>query len=174
MNFGKEKDQIFFLIFYSISLVIWIIEEVYMLLQPADAFDRYRLWIASIETLIVVSSFILLYQLFHKLRLANLEMEQAQDLIREYKVRNQFLNNPEKGYSQLINAEFEKWKFTNSEVEIAILILRGFSNQQIASVRDKSLRTIENQTFAIYQKSGMRGKLEFISYFISPLLPEED
>lgn len=145
-----------------------------MLLQPPEAFDRYRLWIASIEALIVISSFVLLFQLFHKLRSASIEMEQAQDQIQQYKVKNKLLNNPEKGYSQLMNAEFEKWKFTLSEIEIAILILRGFSNQQIASVRDKSLRTIENQTFAIYQKSGMRGKLEFISYFISPLLPEEE
>ncbi|EMN51399.1 hypothetical protein LEP1GSC088_4397 [Leptospira interrogans str. L1207] len=48
------------------------------------------------------------------------------------------------------------------------------SNHQIAAIRGKSLKTIENQTFSIYQKSGTTGKLEFIAYFISPLLPEED
>ena len=66
--------------------------------------------------------------------------------------------------------------FLNSETEkeISILILRGLSNQQIAGLRGKSLKTIENQTFSIFQKSGTTGKLEFIAYFLSPLLPEED
>ena len=67
----------------------------------------------------------------------------------------------------------DQWKLSDVEKEISVFLLRGFSNQQIAAVREKSLRTIENQTFSVYQKSGMRGKVEFISYFISPLLPEE-
>jgi|JI8StandDraft_1071087.scaffolds.fasta_scaffold59678_3 DNA-binding NarL/FixJ family response regulator len=174
MDYERGKKQMYFLAFYAISLIIWIVEETYTLLQPADAFDRFRVLIASIESLIVVSSFTLLYLLVKDLRSAGKEIEQAQQIISQYKVKNQLLNNPQQGYAHLMNEEFQKWKFTPSETEVAIFILRGFSNQQIASVREKSLRTIENQTFAIYQKSGMRGKLEFISYFINPLLPEED
>lgn len=174
MDYDRRKKQMYFLAFYAISLIIWIVEESYTLLQPPDAFDRFRVLIASIESLIVVSSFTLLYILAKDLQTAGREVEQAKQIIAEYKVKNQLLNNPQQGYGLLMNEEFQKWKFTPSEMEVAILILRGFSNQQIASVREKSLRTIENQTFSIYQKSGMRGKLEFISYFINPLLPEED
>ncbi|KPA28058.1 Transcriptional regulator, LuxR family [Leptospira interrogans] len=68
----------------------------------------------------------------------------------------------------------EEWDLSDKEKEIALLLLRGMSNHQIAAIRGKSLKTIENQTFSIYQKSGTTGKLEFIAYFISPLLPEED
>jgi DNA-binding CsgD family transcriptional regulator len=174
VDYDRRKKQMYFLAFYAISLIIWIVEESYTLLQPPDAFDRFRVLIASIESLIVVSSFTLLYILAKDLQSAGREVEQAKQIISDYKVKNQLLNNPQQGYGLLMNEEFQKWKFTPSEMEVAILILRGFSNQQIASVREKSLRTIENQTFSIYQKSGMRGKLEFISYFINPLLPEED
>ena len=59
---------------------------------------------------------------------------------------------------------------SDNNVKLSELI----SNQQIAGLRGKSLKTIENQSFSIYQKSGTTGKLEFIAYFLSPLLPEED
>lgn len=116
----------------------------------------------------------LTYFLYNDFRSTRKEVDVAISTIQDLKERNKVLENSELGFWKKVSDEMKKWGFTETEMQISLLLLRGFSNRQIAAVRGKSLRTIENQTFSIYQKSGMRGKVEFISFFISPLLPEED
>ncbi|GBF50170.1 response regulator [Leptospira ryugenii] len=166
--------RILFIWLYFITLVLWIIEEIYTLTNPPDIFDRYRILIATFESFIAVSSFLAISILYRELKTEAQENEQAQNLIEDLKRTNRILHNPENSFWQEVKVQLEKWKLTDAEKEIAVLLLRGFSHQQIAGVRQKSLRTIENQTAAIYEKSSMRGKLEFISYFLTPLLPEEE
>jgi|GEM_PF-1241321 len=163
-----------FLSFYAISLLVWIIEEIYTLSNPPDIFDRFRTIIATIESFIAISSFLVIRILYKELKQESKEKEQAEALISQLKRTNKILKNTENDFWKELGSQFTEWSLTDSEKEIAILLLRGFSHQQIAGVRGKSLRTIENQSASIYQKSGMRGKLEFISFFLTPLLPEED
>lgn len=170
----KRSYRILFLWFYVVSLVLWIIEEAYTLTNPPEIFDRFRLLIATFESFIAISSFLAISILYRELKTEEGENTQAQTLILDLKRTNRILKNPESSFWIEVKSQMEAWKLTNTEKEIAILLLRGFSHQQIAGVRKKSLRTIENQTASIYEKSSMRGKLEFISFFLTPLLPEED
>ncbi len=170
----KMSYRILFLWFYVVSLILWIIEEIYTLTNPPEIFDRFRLLIATFESFIAISSFLAISILYRELKVEEGENSQAQSLIQDLKRTNRILKNPESSFWIEVKSQMEAWKLTDAEKEIAILLLRGFSHQQIAGVRQKSLRTIENQTASIYEKSSMRGKLEFISYFLTPLLPEED
>lgn len=171
----RTRDfRILFLIFYVISLVVWIVEEIFTLTNPAEYFDRYRVLIATIESFIAISSLFVVFILYKELKMENLENNQAKSTIVDLKRTNRILKNPEKGFWKEAKSQMESWNLSEAEQEIAVLLLRGFSQKQIAAVRKKSLRTIENQTSSIYAKSSMRGKLEFISYFLTPLLPEED
>ncbi|WP_411821569.1 helix-turn-helix transcriptional regulator [Leptospira sp. 'Mane'] len=171
---NHRKYRISFLWFYGISLILWIIQETYTLTNPPDIFDRYRVFIASFETLIAVSSFLTIFILYRELKQEAGENNQAKVVIHDLKRTNRILKGPEMNFWKEANQQMNEWRLTETEKEIAILILRGFSHQQIAGVRQKSLRTVENQTASIYEKSSMRGKLEFISFFLTPLLPEED
>ncbi len=171
---NQRRFRILFLWFYALSLALWIVEEIYTLTNPPEIFDRYRLLIASFEALVSVSSFLAISILYNELKTEALENSNAKDLVLELKRNNRILKNPESEFWKEVKNQMEIWKLTDAEKEVAILLLRGFSHQQIAGVRQKSLRTIENQTASIYEKSSMRGKLEFISFFLTPLLPEED
>lgn len=171
----RTRDlRILFLIFYVISLLVWIVEEVFTLTNPAEYFDRYRVLIATIESFIAISSLFVVFILYKELKMENLENNQAKSTIVDLKRTNRILKNSEIGFWKEAKSQMESWNLSEAEQEIAVLLLRGFSQKQIAAVRKKSLRTIENQTSSIYAKSSMRGKLEFISYFLTPLLPEED
>ncbi|MDZ4725450.1 MAG: response regulator [Leptospira sp.] len=170
----KRKYRIIFLWFYVISLVLWIIEEIYTLTNPPEIFDRFRLLIATFESFIALSSFLAISILYREMKTEAEENFLAQAVIKDLKRTNRILNNPESSFWIEVKSQMNSWKLTDAEKEIAILILRGFSHQQIAGVRKKSLRTIENQTASIYEKSSMRGKLEFISFFLTPLLPDEE
>lgn len=146
----------------------------YTLTKPPEYFDRFRVIIATIESFIALSSFLVVFILYKELKKESVENKQAKTQIHDLKRTNRILINPEKGFWAEAKAQMLEWNLTEAEREIAVLLLRGFSQKQIAAVRKKSLRTIENQTASIYEKSSMRGKLEFISFFLTPLLPEED
>ena len=74
----------------------------------------------------------------------------------------------------VIQSHFETWSLTPSERDVAIFILKGFSNSEIAGLRETSEGTIKAQTTAIFRKSGVSGRAQFFSLFIEELLAEDD
>jgi len=73
----------------------------------------------------------------------------------------------------VIFAKFDDWKMTPSEREIALLLIKGLSTQEISDMRDTRLGTVKSQTSAIYQKAGVKGRNELVAYFVEDLLAGE-
>ena len=74
-----------------------------------------------------------------------------------------------KSFHRLLLAKFEEWKLSKTEAQIALLIVKGFSVAEIAAFRGKSEGTIKAQNTAIYQKSGLSGRVQLVSYFLEEL-----
>lgn len=64
---------------------------------------------------------------------------------------------------------FKKWELSPSEIEVAVLIIRGYSHKQISGLLDKSERTVRNQSLNIYKKTGMTGRNELAAYFLEDI-----
>ncbi|RYH11525.1 LuxR C-terminal-related transcriptional regulator [Tropicimonas sp. IMCC6043] len=64
---------------------------------------------------------------------------------------------------------FDHWGLTAAEQEVAILIVKGCTIAEIARELGKSEGTIKAQNSSIYQKSGLSGRVQFVSYFIELL-----
>lgn len=175
MKFLLQQDKRFYIFAFYVGVVfLWVVQEYLALkknsncIQPADKyFDILEIGIAFLPIFGI-------YLLIKDIKNSNHEVFLAKETIEHLKNQNVKLSEVNKNFWESILKEFQNWNFTEAEKEISVLILRGLSNQQIAGLRGKSLKTIENQTFSIYQKSGTTGKLEFIAYFLSPLLPEEE
>lgn len=60
-----------------------------------------------------------------------------------------FLN----GLGEAIDAQFSRWNLTDAEREVALLLLKGLSLKEIATVRATAERTIRAQARSIYSKS---------------------
>lgn len=75
-----------------------------------------------------------------------------------------------KGLSAAIDAQFERWKLTSAEREIALLMLKGLSHKEIAVLRDTSERTIRQQAQAIYGKANLSGRAALSAFFLEDLL----
>lgn len=75
------------------------------------------------------------------------------------------------GLGEEIAAQFERWHLTQSEREVALLMLKGFSHGEISSLRGTTEATVRHQARAVYQKSGMPGRSAFCAYFLEDLLP---
>jgi DNA-binding CsgD family transcriptional regulator len=152
----------------------WVAEEIMTLYFHTRWIRSSHKYFTLIEVFGAIFSILGIYFLFKELKDKKNDIDSAKGVIENLKSKNQKLNDLNLSFWNSIQDQFKGWNLTGAEKEIAILLLRGLSNQQIAAIRGKSLKTIENQAFSIYQKSGTTGKLEFIAYFISPLLPEED
>ena len=69
-----------------------------------------------------------------------------------------------------INKEFDKWDLTLTEKEIAMLLIKGLSMQEIGNLRGVKEKTIRQQATQIYVKSKCANRQEFASHFIEDLI----
>jgi len=74
---------------------------------------------------------------------------------------------------ETIERRFESWRLTDSEREVALLLIKGLSVNEIAQVRNSKPGTIKSQSNAIYRKAGLRGRSELAAYFVEDLLAGE-
>ena len=70
----------------------------------------------------------------------------------------------------VIYAKFDDWKLSPSERDIALLLIKGLSAQEISDLRDTRPGTVKSQSSAVYQKAGVKGRNELAAYFVEDLL----
>lgn len=68
-----------------------------------------------------------------------------------------------------MDQQFEAWGMTAAEREIGLLILKGLSHKEIASLRATTEATVRQQAQAIYRKAKLPGKTAFSAYFLEDL-----
>lgn len=162
-----QTKRFYFFSFFSLMLVLWMAGEFISLATSYPSLRSYQKNVPLFELVIGVLTFQGIYFLYRELRNSQKEMDQARQSLHELKNKTKVFKPGGAEFPLAIERQFDVWKLSKTEREIAVLLLRGLTNQQIAGIRETSIRTVENQTAAIYQKSGMNGKIEFITYFIS-------
>lgn len=74
------------------------------------------------------------------------------------------------GLAKKIHEEFCQWKLTKAESEVALLIIKGFSLEDISKLRGTSERTIRDQAASVYSKAKLKNRIELSAYFLEDLL----
>ena len=75
------------------------------------------------------------------------------------------------GLGRMISKQLTVWGLSEAEQEIAVLLLKGFSLKEIASLRGTGERTVRQQAAQIYSKAGLSGRAELSAFFLEDLLP---
>ena len=106
------------------------------------------------------------------------EREEKQTLIRDLELARaegqawrDSAQNYLSGLGEAIEKQFEPWQLTSAEREVGLLMLKGFSHREVASLRGTTEATVRHQAQAVYQKSGLPGRGAFCAYFLEDLLP---
>lgn len=128
----------------------------------------------AVEGFIFVTSLVAFLHLFSRIKSAqkvilrvNHQLHQKNEEAAAWKKKaSVFL----KGLSAEIQSQFDLWRLTNAEREVALLLLKGFSHREIAQFSDRSERTIRQHSGAVYQKSGLTGRAELAAFFLEDLL----
>jgi DNA-binding CsgD family transcriptional regulator len=74
------------------------------------------------------------------------------------------------GLGAAIDEQFSRWNLTEAERSVALLLLKGFSLKEIASVRATTERTIRAQARSLYSKAGLTGRAALSAFFLEDLL----
>ena len=74
------------------------------------------------------------------------------------------------GLGRAIDSQCRQWKLSEAEHEVALLLLKGLSLREIASLRETSERTVRQQSLAVYRKAGLAGRAELSAFFLEDLL----
>lgn len=78
------------------------------------------------------------------------------------------------GLGSALDRQFERWSLSPAEKEVALLLLKGLSHKEIASVRSITEATARQQGRAVYKKAGLSGRNDLSAFFLEDLLlPQE-
>jgi DNA-binding CsgD family transcriptional regulator len=75
------------------------------------------------------------------------------------------------GLGAAIDAQLRAWSLTQVERQTAFLLLKGYSHKEIASLTERSERTVRQHAVDIYRKSGLGGRAELSAFFLEDMLP---
>lgn len=114
---------------------------------------------SAVFVLVVIA---LSYEIITGIRLRSLLSEHQQQLS---ELRGRFADK--------IKQQFQKWELTQSETEVAWLIVKGFSFEEIAYLREVKEKTVRQQATAVYSKSNTKSRNELTAVFIEDLLTAE-
>lgn len=71
---------------------------------------------------------------------------------------------------QLIDEQFSLWQLSNSEKDVALLLIKGLSMKEIAEIRSTQEKTVRQQATSIYRKSALSGRQELAAFFLEDIL----
>lgn len=134
------------------------------------------LWHILEETVIVLISGIGAAYLFFDIRRRSRKLENLSDNLLEAdrKIRNlaEEIKVARKNYSEVIQLQFNDWKLTAGEQQVALLLLKGLSFKEIAAARNTKDKTVRQQASSIYAKTELEGRHEFSAWFMEDFLTD--
>jgi DNA-binding NarL/FixJ family response regulator len=68
-----------------------------------------------------------------------------------------------------VEEQFDAWRLTPAEREVALLLLKGQGHKQIAAATGRSERTVRQHAVSVYQKSQLQGRAELAGFFLEDL-----
>ncbi len=79
------------------------------------------------------------------------------------------------GLGRAIDRQFDAWRLTPAEREVALLLLKGRSHKHIARLTGRSERTARQHAATVYEKAGLGGRAELAAFFLEDvMLPVAD
>jgi len=74
------------------------------------------------------------------------------------------------GLGAALDDQFERWKLSPAEKEVALLLLKGLTHKDVADVRSVTEATARQQARAVYKKAGLSGRHDLAAFFLEDLM----
>lgn len=71
--------------------------------------------------------------------------------------------------AEIMQRYFDDWTLTPSERDVALMILKGFDNEEIARMRGTAAGTVRAQSARVFSKAQVDGRPQLFSIFLEEL-----
>jgi DNA-binding CsgD family transcriptional regulator len=166
----EPRTRLFALLAVAAGIVLLLMLE--WLEEPDLSAADMLLEVVDILPVVLTSvGVVLLFQVTARQRdehmkvIRDLELARAQGQRWRSEARS-YLN----GLGEAIEAQFARWNLTEAEREVALLLLKGLSQKEVAQVRAVSERTVREQARSVYAKAGLTGRAALSAFFLEDLL----
>lgn len=123
----------------------------------------------AIIMMIAGSAFVWLAWRLRKSKQAILSLELELESVKHFQQPEEVIAVRQR-LSEVIASQFEAWCLSKSEQEVGLLLLKGFSLKEIATLRGTAEKTIRQQASSVYKKAGLSGRHAFSAWFIEDFL----
>ena len=72
-------------------------------------------------------------------------------------------------YGAVMQKQFDAWRLTPAEQEIALTLIKGLSFREVAELRQTSQKTARQHAANVYKKAGLSGRHELAGWFFEDL-----
>lgn len=121
----------------------------------------------AIELVVLLAAVFGIVLLWRRLARTRTDLREAREQATQWQAQHRELI---RGLSAAIDEQFREWQLTKAEAEVALLLLKGFSHKEIATLRETSERTVREQSRSVYRKSGLSGRPSLAAFFLEDLL----
>jgi DNA-binding NarL/FixJ family response regulator len=139
----------------------------------ADGIELQHIWHQVGLLLLAIVSLVwqlkLLWEKSHEVELLDRELAEAKGLSQAWRAR---AASSAQVIRSMIDEQFGLWHLSQSEQEVALLLIKGFSMKEIAEIRDTHEKTVRQQAMAIYKKSGLSGRQQLAAFFLEDILTD--
>lgn len=73
-------------------------------------------------------------------------------------------------FNNYLKSQFEEWGLSPTEKNITILVIKGFSNQEIADLRGTSESTVKSQMSSIFRKSNTSSRNQLVTWMLEDVI----
>jgi len=170
----KQLNVIHFSLVLFILMFVVTAVDIASDLDSMGEFNRH-IMIEALLALLSLSAFIVLMM---SIRQHNQNLNQTlSQMHKTNKQLNEQLSDVENKtaklmgeFSNIIQEQFSAWSLTESEKEVALLLLKGLSLDEIATVRNTKEKTVRQQASSCYKKANVSGRHELAAFFFEDLL----
>lgn len=152
-----------------------------MLLNSIDVYVDIGLGVPTAhvieESMIVLISGLAAIFLIFDMRKRSIKLEklatQLKNADTQIRTLNDKMDEERAHFSEVIKQQFDQWSLTKGEQQVAFLLLKGLSLNEISVVRNTKEATVRQQASSIYSKSLLDGRHEFSAWFIEDLFMDQ-
>lgn len=170
MMFSLRSREIFFVV---LLVVITLLTSYDLVVDYQEGTEPLHL---AVEALVVLTSVFGVGLLLREVLLRQQQLEQVSRELSQAREKlsasRAHLQEAGQAFMQAVQQQFDTWVLTPSEREVAGLLLKGLSFEEIASVRQTKEKTVRQQASSIYRKSGLSGRHEFAAWFFEDLIQQ--
>ncbi|MFL5784093.1 MAG: helix-turn-helix transcriptional regulator [Bacteriovoracaceae bacterium] len=153
------------LLLFTVFFVTDILHDLHQGISLSHILHEVILFLISLAALIWQVRVIFIKN--KSLHALNVELLETKKSYQEWKQRT---HSQAMEIRRMIDEQFAVWHLSQSEKDVALLLIKGLSMKEIAEIRATHEKTVRQQATTIYKKAGLSGRQELAAFFFEDIL----